>query len=126
MNMIEAVKVCFSKYATFSGRARRSEYWWFALFTWIVSLVLSLLDGSMSGDVGILSGIWGLGTFLPALAAGARRLHDIDRTAWWLLIMLVPLIGLIVLIVFLATPGTRGANRFGTDPLGANRAELFN
>lgn len=126
MNMIEAVKVCFSKYVTFSGRARRAEYWWFTLFVWIVSLVLGFIDGSLSGDVGILSGIWSLATLLPILAAGSRRLHDIDRTAWWLLIMLLPLIGAIVLIVFFATPGTRGANRFGTDPIAGNRADVFN
>ncbi|WP_323041965.1 DUF805 domain-containing protein [Gemmobacter sp.] len=126
MNMIEAVKVCFSKYVTFSGRARRAEYWWFILFTTIVSFVLQLLDGSFSGEPGIISGVWGLATFLPSLAAASRRLHDIDRTAWWLLIILVPLIGWIVLIVFFATPGTRGPNRFGADPITGNRADVFN
>lgn len=126
MNMIEAIKVCFSKYVTFSGRARRAEYWWFILFTWIVSLLLGAFDGTFSGEMGILSGLWSLATLLPTLAAGSRRLHDIDRTAWWLLIILVPLIGFIVLIVFFATPGTRGANRFGPDPITGNRADVFN
>jgi uncharacterized membrane protein YhaH (DUF805 family) len=113
MNMIEAVKAVFSKYATFEGRARRSEYWWFFLFSMIIAIVLNLIRP------GVLGGIWSLVTLLPSLAVGARRLHDIDRTGWWLLIGFIPLIGWIVLIVFFATRGQPGANRFGADPLTA-------
>lgn len=126
MNMIEAVKAVFSKYATFEGRARRSEYWWFVLFNLIVSALLALLfgnghgmgEGAMMGG-NLASNLWWLATILPSLAVGARRLHDIDRTGWWQLIWFVPLIGWIVLIVFFATRGTAGPNRFGNDPLQA-------
>lgn len=128
MNMIEATKACFSNYVTFSGRARRAEYWWFILATILVSLVLGVIDGllGLGGEFGLLSNIWSLAVFLPSLAAGARRLHDTDRSAWWLLIMLLPLIGVIVLIVFFAQKGTDGPNRFGADPLRGDRAAAFN
>jgi uncharacterized membrane protein YhaH (DUF805 family) len=127
MNMIEATKACFSKYVTFSGRARRAEYWWFILATILVSIVLGIIDAVIGfGEFGLLSNIWSLAVFLPSLAAGARRLHDTDRSAWWLLIMLLPLIGLIVLIVFFAQKGTDGPNRFGADPLRGDRAAAFN
>lgn len=119
MNMIEAVKAVFSKYATFEGRARRSEYWWFVLFNFIVSVVLAMLFGGGGNGFGgdIVSMIWTLATLLPSLAVGARRLHDTNRSGWWLLIALIPLIGMIVLIVFCASRGTPGPNRFGQDPL---------
>jgi uncharacterized membrane protein YhaH (DUF805 family) len=127
MNMIEATKVCFSKYVTFSGRARRAEYWWFILATMIVSIVLTIIDmGVFGSELGLLSTVWSLAVFLPSLAVASRRLHDTDRSAWWLLIMLIPVIGAIVLIVFLATRGTEGGNRFGADPLRGDRAGVFN
>jgi len=127
MNMMEAVKACFSNYVTFSGRARRAEYWWFALFSTIVSIVLTLIDiAAFGSEVGLLSSLWSLGVLLPSLAAAARRLHDTDRSSWWLLIGLIPLIGWIVLIVFMATRGTTGGNRFGPDPLRGDRAGVFN
>ena len=126
MNMIEAVKAVFSKYATFEGRARRSEYWWFVLFNLIVSIILTVLlgggrgmgDGGMMGG-SLLANIWSLATLLPSLAVGARRLHDIDRTGWWQLIWFIPVIGWIVLIVFFASRGTAGPNRFGANPITA-------
>jgi uncharacterized membrane protein YhaH (DUF805 family) len=111
--MIEAVKAVFSKYATFEGRARRAEYWWFVLFSFIIAVVLNLINP------GLLGGIWSLATLLPSLAVGARRLHDTDRSGWWLLIGFIPVIGLIVLIVFFVKAGQTGANRFGADPLTA-------
>ena len=126
MNMIEAVKAVFSKYATFEGRARRSEYWWFVLFNLIVSIILTVLlgGGRGMGDSGMMGGsllanIWSLATLLPSLAVGARRLHDIDRTGWWQLIWFIPVIGWIVLIVFFASRGTAGPNRFGANPVTA-------
>ena len=128
MNMIEATKACFSKNVTFSGRARRAEYWWFILATILVSIVLGVIDGllGLGGEFGLLSNIWSLAVFLPSLAAGARRLHDTDRSGWWMLISFLPLIGLIVLIVFFAQKGTDGPNRFGADPLRGDRAAAFN
>lgn len=113
MDFQTAVKTCFQKYAEFSGRARRSELWWFILFNLIVAAILSLLDGGSN----ILSGIYNLAVLLPSLAVGARRLHDIGRSGWWLLIGLIPVIGLIVLIYFYVQPGERGPNPYGPDPL---------
>jgi uncharacterized membrane protein YhaH (DUF805 family) len=110
------------QYVDFNGRARRTEYWMFALFTIIISIVLGLLDlmlgltfveGTTSGWLGL---IYGLATLLPSLGVGVRRLHDTGRSGWWLLIGLVPLVGAIVLIVFLAQPGNPGSNAYGPDP----------
>lgn len=116
MGFAEAVKTCFSKYATFSGRAGRPEFWWFALFMFIVNIVLNILSMASETIGGILSILFVLGTIIPSLAVGARRLHDIDRTGWWQLIGLIPLVGIIVLIVFWVLKGTEGPNRFGTGP----------
>jgi uncharacterized membrane protein YhaH (DUF805 family) len=109
------------KYAVFSGRARRAEYWYFVLFNLIIVIVLSLIDTllgtfNVMRGVGLLSGLYGLAVLIPSLAVTVRRLHDIDRTGWWILINLVPLIGTIVLLVFALTPGTPGSNRYGPDP----------
>jgi uncharacterized membrane protein YhaH (DUF805 family) len=114
---LEALK----KYAVFSGRSRRMEYWYFVLFNIIVVIVLSLIDSLLGTfnvlrGVGLLSGIYGLAVLIPSLAVTVRRLHDIDRTGWWILINLIPLIGTIVLLIFELTPGTPGTNRYGPDP----------
>jgi uncharacterized membrane protein YhaH (DUF805 family) len=98
MTFQESVKVCLTKYADFTGRATRSEYWWFVLFIVLVSAATSLVSHA-------LSGLFSLATLLPSLAAAARRLHDTNRSGWWQLICLVPVVGLIVLIVFLAQEG---------------------
>ena len=114
---LEALK----KYAVFSGRSRRMEFWYFVLFNLIVYIVLSLVDALLGTynvvqGVGLLSSIYGLAVLIPTLALWVRRLHDIDRTGWWILINLIPLIGTIVLLVFALTPGTPGSNRYGPDP----------
>lgn len=114
---LEALK----KYAVFSGRSRRMEFWYFVLFNLVVYIVLSLIDGLLGtynivSGVGLLSGIYGLAVLIPTLALWVRRLHDIDRTGWWVLINLIPLVGTIVLLVFALTPGTPGSNRYGPDP----------
>ena len=98
MNFQEAIRICFSKYADFNGRATRPEYWWFVLFVVLVGVGLSLISP-------MLSGIFSLGTLLPSVAAAARRLHDTNRSGWWQLICIVPVIGLIVILVFLAQEG---------------------
>ncbi|NTT85638.1 DUF805 domain-containing protein [Tabrizicola fusiformis] len=115
MNMTEAVKSVLSNYANFSGRAIRSEYWWFTLANVIGSVILNGID--MATGVPILSLIWALALLVPGLAVGVRRLHDLDRSGWWLLIVLVPVVGVILLIYWFATRGTVGPNRFGPDPL---------
>ena len=112
------------KYADFSGRARRSEYWYFLLFYMLILIALSVVDvvlGWFSTDagVGVLSGIYTLALLIPSLSVSVRRLHDTDRSGWWLLIGLIPLIGGIVLLVFFAQDSQAGANRFGPNPKAA-------
>lgn len=103
------------KYAQFSGRARRTEYWMFVLFNIIISAVLGVIEGVIgtSGAIGLL---YSLAVLIPALAVSVRRLHDTDRSGWWLLIALVPLFGAIVLIVFAAQEGKPGTNAYGPNP----------
>lgn len=130
MNLGQAIGHNFRNYATFSGRAQRSQYWWWVLATWVGSLVITVIDsiafgtvtrgaGSFSAqtDFAPLTIIFSLGIILPTLAVAVRRLHDIDSSGWWLLIGLIPLVGTILLIVWFATKGTMGDNRFGADPL---------
>ncbi len=107
MTFQESVTVCFRKYADFNGRATRPEYWWFFLFLFVASVAISYVSST-------LSIVFTLATFVPAIAAATRRLHDTNRSGWWQLIGLVPLIGIIVLIVFLAQdskadPASQGA-----------------
>ncbi len=102
MNFGQAISTCLSKYATFTGRASRSEFWWFFLFQLLVSIAASML-----GDVA--NGLVNLALLLPALAVGTRRLHDIGRSGWWQLIMLT-VVGLLVLIYWWVQPTTEGSN----------------
>lgn len=122
-----------TRYATFTGRARRTEYWMFTLFNALVAIVLATVDavvfgtGSFSAlsgggsasvgvSLGVLSTVYSLAVLLPGLAVTVRRLHDTDRSGWWVLIALVPFVGGIVLLVFLVLEGVRGPNRYGADP----------
>lgn len=104
MTFGESISTCFSKYATFDGRATRSEYWWFFLFTFLVSAALSIVSEA-------LSGVFSLGVLLPSLAVGVRRLHDIDKSGWFLLLWFIPIIGWIILIVWVIQEG-KEPNRF--------------
>jgi len=108
------------KYAVFSGRSRRKEYWIFSLFNIIISIVLGFTEAAlgMSGEMGmgIISIIYALFVFLPGLAVTVRRLHDTNRSGWWIFISLIPLIGAIVLLVFMVTDSNEGDNNFGSDP----------
>lgn len=116
MNFTDAVRsVVQLNYANFSGRARRSEYWYFVLFNIIISVVAALVDQLLMSVLGFgfIGIIISLGLLIPGIAVGVRRLHDTDRSGWWLLLGLVPLIGFIVLIIWFATEGTKGDNRFG-------------
>ena len=112
MNFTEAVSSVFSKYAVFSGRAGRPEFWWFALFNVIASFVLAFVDSLFFGRE-VLGIIYGLGVLLPGLGVAIRRLHDIDRSGWWILVGLIPLIGWIVLLIWYIRPGTPGPNQYG-------------
>ncbi|AEB44166.1 DUF805 domain-containing protein [Micromonospora maris] len=120
MSFPDAIRSAFSQYATFRGRARRSEYWWFSLFLLLVGIVASVLDGALGvdfeGSGGPVSLLVNLAVLLPSLAVAVRRLHDIDRTGWWLLLALIPIVGWIVLLVFALQNGTPGPNRFGPSP----------
>jgi uncharacterized membrane protein YhaH (DUF805 family) len=121
------------KYVVFSGRATRSEYWYFVLFNTIISMVLMGIDiamgtgsaeSTMSGDAGvsmnmsagILTGIYTLAVLLPSLAVLIRRLHDTDHSGWWVFISLIPLVGAIILLVFLVKDSTPGENQYGSNP----------
>lgn len=106
------------KYADFSGRARRTEFWMFALFNVVIGVGLSIVEGIFGGP-GVLSGLYTLAVLIPGIAVGVRRLHDTNRSGWWLLIWFVPVVGWIVLIVFWAQEGNKGANPFGPDPKAA-------
>ena len=113
MSFAAAVRSALTQYATFPGRARRSEYWWFLVFSALVGIAAALLDGGRSdGPVSTLSA---LALLLPTLAVSVRRLHDTDRSGWCLLFALIPLIGSIVLIAFLVQD-SGGDNRFGPSP----------
>lgn len=106
------------KYAVFDGRAHRSEYWMFVLFNVIITIVLGLID-RLLGISGVLSGIYGLAVLIPGIAVSIRRLHDTNRSGWWLLISLVPVIGTIVLIVFMVQDSQPGTNQYGPNPKAA-------
>ena len=112
------------KYADFSGRARRMEYWMFSLISLLIMLGLVIVDAMLGfevgeDEIGILSAIYVLAVLIPSLAVSVRRLHDTDRSGWWVLIGIVPFIGDIVLLIFFVLDGTPGDNRFGPNPKGA-------
>lgn len=115
MTFGQAIKSGFSNYVNFSDRAARSEYWYWVLFTVVVTVVARGLDATVGMRVLYL--LWGLAVALPGIAVGIRRLHDLDRSGWWLFLGLVPLVGSIILLVWFCTAGTAGSNRFGPDPL---------
>jgi uncharacterized membrane protein YhaH (DUF805 family) len=124
MTFTRAVKTCFSNYVGFTGRAPRSEFWWWMLFALLGYVVFGFIDALMAvalADTGLspLLSIFNLATLLPSLAVAARRFHDMDRSGWWQLIVFIPIVGIIVMLIWLAFRGTEGPNRFGPDPLGA-------
>jgi len=113
--------VVLKKYATFSGRAQRAEYWWFYLISTLIIIGLSVIDqatGTLDGEtgLGVLSTLYSLAVLIPSIAVGVRRLHDTGRSGWWLLIGLIPVIGSIVLIVFFVLDSEPGDNAYGANP----------
>lgn len=123
MNFSQAVVNVLKNYATFSGRALRSEYWHWILFYLLAGWVLGILDAAifgmpthMHGAVSPYYSIFVIVTFLPTLAVMVRRLHDINRSGGWIFILLLPVIGMLIMLFWLCSRGTYGANRFGPDP----------
>ncbi len=120
MDFMTSVRTCLGKYATFSGRAQRSEYWWFVLFNFIGSIILNIIDTAIIG-MPALSIVWALGLLLPALSVSVRRMHDLDKSGWWILVAFIPLLGFILIIYWFVQRGSEGPNRFGADPLAGAR-----
>ena len=122
MGFGQAISSGFSNYVNFSDRASRSEYWYWTLFYFIGAIVTAAIDAAIG--MSVTSGLFGLAMLLPSLAIAIRRLHDLDRTGWWVLLWFVVLIGWIILIIWFCTRGTAGPNRFGPDPLGGVAAPM--
>ncbi len=111
------------KYACFSGRARRKEYWLFVLFNFIVAFVVGFIGGVLAGATGVeafayLGAIYNLAVLLPGFGVFVRRMHDIGRSGWWWLIAFIPIIGAIVLIIFCCLDSQPGENQYGPNPKG--------
>ena len=122
MSFTDAIRSVFSQYVGFTGRARRSEFWYWTLFQIIVGVVASILDRAVfDRNNAAFSVIVGLGLLLPSLAVAVRRLHDSGRTGWWLLIGLIPVIGTIILIVFYVQD-SHGDNKYGPSPKSVSAA----
>jgi uncharacterized membrane protein YhaH (DUF805 family) len=127
-SMIDWVLEVFSKYATFDGRARRKEYWYWYLFNFIVSIFISVVSLVINGTetdngigwfglfINIVVIIYSLGVFIPNLAVTVRRLHDTNRSGWWYFISMVPFIGGIILFIYLIEDSTPGDNQYGPNP----------
>ena len=123
MTFMESIQTVFQKYADFTGRARRSEYWWFVLAYSLVSGVLSGIgqaigSGGLGTVISIISLIVSLGCLVPSISVCTRRLHDIGKSGWWQLIGLVPCVGAILLIVWCAKDSDPGDNMYGSNPKG--------
>jgi len=124
INFLDSIKICFKKYLVIEGRASRSEYWYWFLFVFIIGLLVDYLDATIAGVpwleyeklYGPLGIILTIITFLPGLAVGVRRLHDVNKSGWWLLISFT-VIGLVPLLIWTVSKGNSGKNQFGEYPL---------
>lgn len=119
------------RYADFSGRSRRKEYWMFVLGVFIAAIVLSIVEGIL-GLTGMVGGVYGplttillLGVIVPSIAVQVRRFHDQDKSGWFVLLALIPFVGALAVLVFMCLEGTKGPNRFGPDPKNPATAEAF-
>lgn len=118
------------KYADFSGRSRRKEYWMFLLGVVIAAIVLSVVENvlglaGMIGPYGPLTTLLMLGVLIPSIACQVRRFHDQDKSGWFVLIGLIPFIGGLIVLVFMLMEGTRGPNQYGPDPKGTDVGQTF-
>lgn len=118
-------KVVFENYANFNGRARRAEYWWFALMNIIILIIAAILDNVLGlnfqpAPYGILYMIYAFAVLIPGIAVAVRRLHDVNKSGWFYFIILIPIIGAIWLLILFCTEGTKGENNYGPDPKGGD------
>jgi len=118
MGFGQAITAGFTNYFNFKDRSTRSAYWYFILFLFLASIVAAVVDLALFEPkiIGPISGIFSLATFIPSLALAVRRLHDIDRSGWWVLLWLIPIIGAIILIVWACQPTAPQPNRYGPPP----------
>lgn len=131
MKPFDYYKAAFQKYATFSGRARRSEYWYFALFNFIFAIVAIVIDnvtGLASPELGygVFYGLYALAVLIPGLAVFVRRLHDVGKSGWMILVGLIPLVGAIWLFVLTVTEGEPGTNQYGLNPKNPELDDVMN
>lgn len=124
MGFIEAVRTCFNKYITFSGRAPRAEYWWFTLFHWGSLLLIFFIEAYLQANMYVTI-VWYLILLIPNLSVLVRRLHDTNRSGFWVFITIIPTIGSIILFIFSAIAGTKGHNSYGPDPYDAAVENFF-
>ncbi|WP_235694104.1 DUF805 domain-containing protein [Caenibius tardaugens] len=129
--IMEWMLLPLKRYADFSGRSRRKEYWMFVLGVFIAAIVLSIIEGIV-GLSGMVGGVYGplttlflLGILVPSIAVQVRRFHDQDKSGWFVLLALIPFLGGLAVLVFMCLEGTRGPNRFGPDPKGGANPEVF-
>lgn len=126
MGFVDAVKSFISRYVDFAGRSSRSEFWWAFLALFIANIVIGVLAGVLGDTLGgIISLVFSLAIIIPYIALAIRRFHDIEKSGWWFLTLLIPLVNLIILLVFFTKKGTDGPNQYGPDPLGSDTT-VFN
>ena len=122
---INIVKGTYTNFkGSFEGRARREEYWFFILFNWIVGFLIGFIDGILDTEIdaviysiGLFGTLYNLAVLLPSIALATRRMHDINKSGWWQLLVLLPIVGWIWFFILTVLEGTRGPNRFGEDPI---------
>lgn len=117
MGFVDAIKSGIANYTNFSGRASRSELWFWILGYVIAAFAVGIITAVIGNAGNILLGLLVLAVIVPTISLEVRRLHDLDKSGWWIFISLVPLVGSILLIVWFCTQGTSGPNRFGSNPL---------
>ena len=129
--MLEWMLLPLKRYADFSGRSRRKEYWMFVLGVFLAAIVLSIIEGIL-GMSGMVGGVYGplttiflLAVIIPSIAVQVRRFHDQDKSGWMVLLALIPILGGLAVLIFMCLEGTRGSNRFGPDPKDPASAQVF-